>query len=627
MLHFIISATDQKTLFRKMIVFLLLQVSIILIGLSCSERKLTENEAENESFGMFKWRIIEPWQVPVETSIDREYIMTIKDMLDTDSDSPLGQYVTKVRELGFNGMAMYGDPEKDPEAWRTFSKYLKHHGIGMIIRREWHERESGSSWPPQPNNGTKRTSKKLCPYSRETQEYWEKRVEKDFEMFPDIAGYRMNGTEFYIINGAPWMCDCDECRKHTGRERTQKAITLIATLLNKHGATLFWETCQDDPWGQRHEMYYFRGLTGRIPKNAYIVHKRFYWDFHPGWPRHPLYDAITVDDQGCSPYITSIQEPGEYRGSFKIPWSMVDEWSDAFQDMVKTGEQGLWVMKVDEPDHWDHPLNMVNWYAIAEYLKNPHADPEKIMLDWASGWLGEDAAPIVVEVVKNVTEASRGMFEFDALWTACHSKLPTLEYLDSHLCGPYRQTQCIDGWMGTEFPLDMYEPNKAAELKANPLTRMVFNRAPITQKLKNELMGQKNEAVRYMETSIELWKSLKGKIDDETYEKIMTGLKSNLDDTIIFRYAFDMYMDWKLGILTDKKIDETLEACRGLKGLIVPNPLEEKPRHISTTLPETLKTFAEKIRRDIHEPWIEEYWKNNPLGDGVIAPAVNSKKD
>lgn len=33
-------------------------------------------------------------------------------------------------------------------------------------------------------------------------------------------------------------------------------------------------------------------------------------------------------------------------------------------------------------------------------------------------------------------------------------------------------------------------------------------------------------------------------------------------------------MDWKLGVLTEEKIDTALNACRDLKRTIVPAPLE-----------------------------------------------------
>ena len=569
----------------------------------------------------FKWRVLDAWHEPDATwTFSRAgNIFTWADMLNPRASSPLGRFVQQVHEWGFNGMGFFADPERNPEAMRNFARYLKEKGIGMIVRREWNETESGRSWPPVETDGRPRTSRKLCPYSEEVRAYWTDRIARDFEMMPDMLGYRVNATEFYFETGAPWMCDCATCRGKTGQERMRDAIRLLAELLGVHGGTLFWESCQDNAWGQRQEAYFFRDLTGQIPDNAFVFLKRFYWDYHPRWPRHPLYDTITVDKQGRSPYMTSIQGTGEWRGLHDFPRSMVDEWSDAFRGMVATGQQGVWVMMIVHPDGWDHPLNRVKLHALARYMRDPYVDPAEIRLSWAREEYGEEAAPVVVDVVDRVSEAARGMYEVDGMWMTKHSHFTTLEYMDSHLCGPYNLSKRMSGMMGMAFPLDMYGPERQAEIRANPDTRLVFNQVPITPKLKAELMAQKEGAVRLMEEAIVLWRSLEGKVDDERYHRILTGLEGNLDDTIIFRYVMDLYMDWKLGVLTEAKIDAVLAACRGLRGIVVPDPLAEEPEEtVSFVDPESVATFAEKLRRDLREPWVEKYWVEHPLGEGMF---------
>ena len=92
--------------------------------------------------------------------------------------------------------------------------------------------------------------------------------------------------------------------------------------------------------------------------------------------------------------------------------------------MVEAGQQGVWISALIHPVGWDHPMNYINWYAIQQYMKDPYADPAKIKLDWATKEFGSDSAATVVKVVDKVTEAARGMYEFDALWTANHSRFP-----------------------------------------------------------------------------------------------------------------------------------------------------------------------------------------------------------
>ena len=81
----------------------------------------------------------------------------------------------------------------------------------------------------------------------------------------------------------------------------------------------------------------------------------------------------------------------------------------------------------------------------------------------------------------------------------------------------------------------MYPPEIGAEIKANPQTRMVFNK--VCDKLlssRRKLWHKKDGAVKLMEDAIALWKGLKGKIDEDKYENILTGFEGNLNDTKIF---------------------------------------------------------------------------------------------
>ena len=578
---------------------------------------------------VLKWRIAEVWLDPdaKELFTHGGSMLTWETMLDAGPDSPLGRYVAQLREWGFNGVAMFGAPESNPEATRSFCRSLKKHGIGLFIRREWNETEEGRSWPPTKTDARPRRSRLLSPYEEDVRAYWEQRVRTDCELIPDLAGYRMNGTEFYFINGAPWMGEGPVFNTKTGRECVRDAIRLVAGILGRYGGTLFWESCQDDPAGQRQELHYFRDMTREIPENAFILMKRYYWDFHPRWPRHPLYDVITKDRHGRSPYVTSIQQPGEYCGVHDFPWCQVEDFSAAFRDALATGQQGIWVMSLPDPDGWDHPLNMVNWYAIQRFICDPLADPAKVKHQWAEDCFGTEAALVVVNVLDKVTEAARGMYEFDALWTANHSRFPTLEHLDSRVCGPYRKTPRMTGMIGLILPLDMYSSEQAAKIRANPQSRMVVNQYPMTPTLKAEAMAQKDGAVRSMEEAITLWRGLAGKIDEQPYDRILAGLEGNLNDTIAFRHMMDLFMDWKLGVLTESRIDAALDACCGRKGIVVPDPLDPDPPKVTIVKPASLKTFAEQLRQELQEPWIEQYWREHPIGSGVLEPIEYPEED
>ena len=175
---------------------------MLMVGVISNDSKAEPAKKDsNVAFKNFRFRIIEPWHVPDGLSFFSHCpnIFTLKDMRQTTPSSDLGRYVTQVRDWGFNYMAMYGTPEQDPDAWRNFSSHLRKNGIGMIIRREWYETERGYSWPSNRSDASPRKSKKLCPYSKATRDYWEQRIEGDFKRIPDLAGYRMAGTEFFFM--------------------------------------------------------------------------------------------------------------------------------------------------------------------------------------------------------------------------------------------------------------------------------------------------------------------------------------------------------------------------------------------------------------------------------------------
>ena len=277
-------------------------------------------------------------------------------------------------------------------------------------------------------------------------------------------------------------------------------------------------------------------------------------------------------------------------------------------------------MALPQGDEWDHPLNLVNWYALQQLMVDPSAEPEALKLQWAQQRYGDDVAATVVDVLDRVTEAARGMYEFDALWTANHSRFPTLDHLDCRVCGPYRCTPRMTRMMGLNLPLDMYSPEREAEIRRDSGSRMVFNQLPITPELKAEAMAQKDRAVAAMEEAVLLWKSLTGKIEEPAHGNVRAGLEGNLNDTIAFRHMMDIYMDWKLGVLTEAKIDAALEACGGRRGIVVPDPVDPDPPKVTIVKPASLKTFGEQLRRELREPWIEEHLRKNPHGVGVVDP-------
>lgn len=261
----------------------------------------------------FKWRLIEVWNQPegVAHHSRARNIFSWKAMTSITPSTELGRYVEEILSRGFNGLVLYGPQDialidERPNEHRIFSRFLTDRGIGLFIRRSWSEGEGTREESGQSVYGQTRWSQKLCPYSSETRAYWTHRIKQDFKIIPDLAGYRLEGSEILPFGGAPWMCNCEQCGSSTPRERVRDAIQLVAKLIEPFGGTIVWMNCEDDPWGQRYETHYLCDMTSEIPENSFVATKQNYWDFHPEWPRHPLYDLITKDSDGNSPYISLV---------------------------------------------------------------------------------------------------------------------------------------------------------------------------------------------------------------------------------------------------------------------------------------------------------------------------------
>ncbi len=577
------------------------------------------------------WRVMTLWQ-QIDGDVlftDEPTVLQSREMLNPTADSELGRFVDFIASIGINALDLRYYTDEQRPALASFAGYLKARGIRLLICRQWTELETGELiWLPLRNRDLKRTSPLLCPFNEQVRRYWQEAVGADFREIPDLGGYSFGiTTEYYMSNGAPWMCDCSRCGSLSRRERLIEALRFLGGLLAGHGGLLLWNNHQDDPWGQRVEIELFSDLTGRLPENVVVMFSDLYWDQEPGWPANPMYDHLRVPSSGCAPYVPRIQLPGQYRGMNLFPCSMVEAWARTFREISRLRLSGYWVQAFINRTEWDHPWNMAHWYALDRYASDPETEPGAIMFDWAAQTYGADAAPAVVEILRLSQKASINMFMCQGLMTSGQSQLASLVYLDSHLCGPYREAPRIPGQIGLDFPLDMYPDQRAAEIRALPGTRLLFVREPITPEVKARALAEKDEAIELIDRMIGLWQSVNGTVDAEVHKAMAVRLNGNRVDAMVFRVVLDLYFDWKLGSLSDARIDEVVGGFAGLKGQVVPDPAGLPPTHRRSSeddLTRNLFSFAEELRLEMHKPWIEQHFKANPLGGGILPEEVKS---
>jgi len=596
-----------------------------------------------------KWRVVELWHDPDHTAWNRKEpsMLQTSQWTNLSEEYALGRFVKFIAAQGYNGLDIWGEPDGKPEAYAALNRYLLQNGIRLILRREYNELMRGVGWHPDPADtdsilkpGFKPKSvtwpnarpwskdllksKKLCPYGPDIRQYWSERAARDVAMMPGLGEYRMCTTEHWFAYGGPWMCDCKECESKSRRQRTIDGANVIGEILAKYGMTLFFEPLQDNPGGVKLEVELEEGLTTDelLPNVIHIVKDR-YWDHHPVWPEHPLQDKITPGRDGSSPFVTATLIGHDHNGLCQEILCDVEWYSKVFRRMDKSGQQGLWLMCTANPvEPWANPLNMVNWYALECLMKDPQAGPDKIMTDWAQKEFGKEVAPTVIDVIKKATQANLKISHFKGGWIQFHTFMAPLWYLDSRLCGPYMIIDRIPGMMGMELPVDAYGPKRAAELRADPELKIAFGKkVPITAELKKELMDQLTDAHNLYEQSITLFKNVKDSLNKDDYEYVLPRLEARKRDALLWHAQMDMYMDWKLGILTEARINEVVESCRSIEGTRwVQDPMDPNPDTLSFhPWPggSSIAAFANDLRSELQDPKLEKYLESLPRLDDL----------
>jgi hypothetical protein len=119
--------------------------------------------------------------------------------------------------------------------------------------------------------------------------------------------------------------------------------------------------------------------------------------------------------------------------------------------------------------------------------------------------------------------------------------------------------------------------------------------------------------------SIILWKSIKKHFSGDVFEYVLTGLEGRKNDAVLQRVQMDMYFDWKLGRLTEARIDELVESCRKIKGTRwIADPMDPNPDTMSL-IPfpggSSLAAFADDLKTELREQRLERYFRSLPKLD------------
>jgi alpha-glucuronidase len=481
-----------------------------------------------------------------------------QDMLHPASVPRYVRLAEYLRSTGINGLVVtvsfndHSFMDKLPQL-RATSEFLNGYGIRTYLHVPYGYRKGRGSSAQSPPN---------CVYDPEFAKYWTGLADKLYGAVPLLKGYVIKGTGYEGVPG-PLSCRCKTCETRTGPERMLEALKILSRSVKEHDGAIFYRTWMTGALQDR-EYRLFAGLSGKLPENVFVVSKIGYGDFGIREIPHPLFGHL----QPASQHIAEFQIFGEYRGLHSNPCEMVTNWGEwmrEHKDMV-----GGFIADIEAGrDRFDHPLNLVNWYAFGRYASDPDVSPAEIIQAWSEQTYGKKAASAVAGLVKRTNVATSKLMYFKGVWIQQHSLLPSLGYLDSHLRGPWVDMKRDAKRIGWGKPLDLFPPAKAAKYAADPALELFIRRQEITPALMGLLSKQQDEAVGEFEAMLAEWRKARDSMEPDKYQPVERMLEASLDDARVWRLDVQAFINYVLGKEHQPQIAEMQELASKKKGTIL----------------------------------------------------------
>jgi alpha-glucuronidase len=368
--------------------------------------------------------------------------------------------------------------------------------------------------------------------------WWKAKVDEIYSLIPDFGGFLVKANS----EGMPGPQDYQ--RTHA------EGANMLARLLKPHGGMVMWRTFVYNPKvdADRMKRSYkeFMPLDGAFDDNVVLQTKNGALDFQPAEPPQPLFYGVRKTS-----LMPELQITQEYLGHSTYLVYLLPMWKEFFSyephrhcraiaGVANTGNIVNWT---------GHHFAQANWYAFGRLAWNPKEATEAITSDWIRATWNCDPA----------TEA-----------TIAHMMMPTW---DSFLCShePYGiglTTRRADHYRagfaerahkewfvsadsigndrtpsGSDYVSQYPDPLRSQF--ANPRTcperyLLCFHKLPWSHRmpsgltLRQEMTAHLKRGVEQVARNIELWKSLRGKVDALRHQAVLNSLLKEQKDAEAF---------------------------------------------------------------------------------------------
>lgn len=384
------------------------------------------------------------------------------------------------------------------------------------------------------------------------QEWWKAKVNEIYSLIPDFGGFLVKANS----EGMPGPQDY-QCTHADG-------ANVLARALKPHGGIVMWRTFVYNPSidKDRIKRSYkeFLPLDGKFDDNVILQTKNGALDFQPSEPAQPLFGAMKH-----TPLMPELQITQEYLGHSTYLVYLLPMWRD-FLDFdtyskgsgstvtrIMTGEVAhqplraiAGVANTGDSYNWTgHHFAQANWFAFGRLAWNPNEATDKITAEWIkSTWNCDEHTVKLIEqmmmptwenFVRSHSPYSIGLTtKVECHYMAGFGIRANKEWnIDKGSIGNNRTTG------GSDYVSQYFEPNRSIFNDINQcpeLYLLCFHNAPWGHKMKSgltlreELTANLELGMKQADRNIQLWESLRGKIDARRFDDVMKSLEQERKD-------------------------------------------------------------------------------------------------
>jgi alpha-glucuronidase len=406
------------------------------------------------------------------------------------------------------------------------------------------------------------------PFDLQVKEWWKNKVKEIYSLIPDFGGFVVKANS----EGEPGPQDYNKSQA--------EGCNLLAEALSSYNGIVMWRCFVYDynPKDRAREAYdIFKPLDGKFATNALLQVKNGPLDFQPREPFSPLFGAMpktplmmeldigqgALGDDISLVYLAPMWEECFKSDTYsKGKSSTVAKVIDGLLDGYRmTGIAG--VSNINAERNWTgNTFGQSNWYAFGRLSWDHFLTSKQIAEEWIRMTFSNDTS--IINPIGNIMMASReNVVNYrDPLglnmlggWSVYHGPwVNNSTHADWNSPYYHRADSIGIGFDRTKTgssAIDQYYPQVAQKyesLDTCPEKDILwFHHVPWMYKMKSgktlwdELCYHYYRGVEGVEEIRKIWNSLKGKIDEDEFDREKALLKIQLEDAVSWRDGCVLY--------------------------------------------------------------------------------------